>query len=79
MTAPSFWTPERLRRLREIAQSGRSMAEAGRALGCTRNAVAGAAFRNDIPFQCPPSRHRKLVSVGLTKSWGRRQAQRMGA
>ncbi len=73
LAVAKFWTPERIRRLREIAQSGRSMAEAARALKCTRNAVAGAASRNDIPFDCPPMRHRKLCSIGLTKSWERRR------
>lgn len=66
-----FWTPERLRRLRVFAAEGLSMAEAGEKLGRTRNAIAGAAYRYDIPFNCSREHHSELASAGQVRRWER--------
>ena len=67
------WTPDRLERLRGLALDGFSMAEAGRKMGCTRAAIAGAARRNDIQFECSAMRHRALCSRGLKRRWAQKR------
>ena len=47
----SEWTPAQLRRMREIARSGKSARYAARVLGSSRGAVAFKAMNEGIRFQ----------------------------
>ena len=42
--------PETIEKLKALAQPGVSFGQAAKALGMTRNAVAGLAYRNNIKF-----------------------------
>jgi hypothetical protein len=45
------WRDAEIKRLRRLAEAGKSMAEAARMLGRSRNSVAGKADREGVRFQ----------------------------
>lgn len=67
------WSPEARERLRTLWTEGHSTAEIGRRLGCTKNAVVGAAYRMDLPPRPNPmaeSRRRAKELVAARAALG---------
>lgn len=69
------WSPEARAQLRALWMEGHPTAEIGRRLGCTKNAVVGAAHRMDLPQRPNPmaeSRRRanELVAARAAQAAG---------
>lgn len=66
-----FWTEERVERLRQMAAAGFSGGEISERLGegCTRNAVAGKAFRMGIHLKSGPVVHKARTKAGAIAGW----------